>query len=82
MYKFENKKIVFNGIIACARVLNGGDKKDKNCVLFVGVGTNHYIEVIAPAKKFNSAAVGITGVGIPTKSKNETIIQMEECNFY
>lgn len=78
----ENKKIVFNGIIACARVLNGGDKKDKNCVLFVGVGTNHYIEVIAPAKKFNSAAVGITGVGIPTKSKNETIIQMEECNFY
>ena len=78
----ENKKIVFNGIIASARVLNSGDKKEKNCVLFVGVGTNYYIEVIAPAKKFNASSVGITGVGITTKSKNETIIQIEECNFY
>ncbi len=80
--EIQNKKIVFNGIIASSRLLSSSDKKDKKCVLFIGVGPNRYIEVIAPSKKFNSAVVGITGVGQITSSKNDTTIQMDECNYY
>ena len=80
--EIQEKKVVFNGIIACARVLTSSDKNDKNCVIFVGVAPHHYIEVIAPAKQFNSSIVGITGVGIITPTKNDITIQMEECNYY
>ena len=80
--KYEKDIVILNGIIACSRVLANTDKKEKSCVLFIGVGKQTFIEVIANSKKFNSSCIGITGKGKIIVSNKEKIIEMITFNFY
>lgn len=64
-YFMKDNKVYFNGIIASSRVLSHDKNyKTTSCVLFIGVSSGKYIEVILNGKIPNIATkIGVKGKG-------------------